>query len=791
MTAVTQRLLAVLLLMAGALLFGGCGESRVVSVASEVAMLTNPAVFCEVPFGVSDMISTYDRAGGNMDWWNIPAPIDGKDLYEAASLTGPGCVTRLWMTNVPATEWLFYFDGEPTPRLRFPQAELFPYTGDMSEWPIRGSVSGGCYNYHPFLFAKSLRIVLCMPKLRPDARAYFQINYKRYPAGTQVETARVPPDAMISNAIARANAALLHVAADDAAIVGRLNWHRLTVAPGQQVALLDETRGGTVSALAVRPDFSCQNPLMRSLLLRCLVLECSWDGATQPNVQVPMGDFFGNGLHPRAFASLPMANLDGTYLCRLPMPFHRQGRIVIRNDGPVEVALDSAAEFTPGEVGDHLYLHAAFHAALGTASPLHVMQTAGRGKYVGCYLTSLGMDGGWNILEGDEFFYRDGGREPVHHGTGVEDYFNAGWYYFGLFELPLHGLLEKAAMRTSQYRFHLTDPVTFRKDLRMEWEVGGGPGTPANGYMSAAAFWYQDQPGPSGSVLPPVGQRFPALDQVGYLTIMDELFELERAGLIADAEERCAFYAGALQQMPEHWMFALRCLAYREMRVGHVAVRAELAALAATTNLPPDVLHQAQLLLWRGEKPGRAIFGAHAYASYRLWVDGKPVGQGSDPFAWQAFPVELTPGEHELQAEVTPQPQQAFFSAAFSSFFTNVISGTTWDFSRTQPNGWPASDGDRSLWQPNTEDPGIFPSMAWWRFVPNGFPCVQSGHQTGGPCSNWANPPGQTFYLRRRIVVPATHSDRPPMLRRRTLDDAALPVRPKDDTSNEGLVARP
>lgn len=768
---------------------GGCGEGRhpAVSVASEIAALTNPATLCVAESGVSDMISTYDRAGGNADWWNIPAPVDGKELYEAASIAGPGCLTRIWVTNVQAKEWQFYFDGEASPRIRLTQADLFACGDNSAEQPIRDSVSGGCYTYVPLPFAKSLRIVLRMPKPKPDARPYFQINYERYPAGTQVETYPVRMEAATSNAIARAVSSWRDVAADDAAIVRRLNWRRVTVAPGQQVELFGETRGGTVSAFAVRPEFSRQNAVMRSLLLRSLVLEGTWDGASQPSVQVPLGDFFCNGLHPRRFASLPMANLDGAYLCRLPMPFHRQGHLVIRNDGPVEATLDTAAEFTPGDVGDRLYLHAAFHATLGSASPFHVMQTVGRGKYVGCYLIALGMDGGWNILEGDEYFYRDGGAKPVHHGTGVEDYFNAGWYYFGLFELPLHGLLEKAAMRTAQYRFHLTDPVTFRKELRMEWEVGGGPGCPANGYMSAAAFWYQDQPGPAGSVLPPVERRFPALDQVGYLTIMDELFELERMGLIADAEERCAFYSGALQPMPEHWIFEVRRLAYREMRAGHAAVRAELAALAGMTNVPPDVVQQARLLLWRGEKPGRAIFGAQAYADYRLLVDGKPAGQGNDPFSWQAFGVELTPGEHELQVEVTPQPQQAVFSADFSSFFTNVVSDATWDFSRTRPDGWPSRDGDRSLWKPYATAPGIFPSMAWWRFVPNGFPCVQSGHQVGGPCDDWANPPGRTFYLRRRITVPETTSDRPPPPLRRILDDSAVPLRPRDDTSNEGI----
>lgn len=777
----------IVLVPCAAVTWTGCQPAaRPVTLSTQAACLTNPAMFCAPVIGSSDMEATYDRRGGNADWWDVPPPLPGTtNLYEALHVKGPGCLTRIWMTNVPGTDWLFFFDGEDQPRLSLSEGDLFWNLPE--EMPLRNTVSGGCYSYLPLPFAKSLRVAIRMPTLTPNSRPYFQFNYERYPAGTRVETWPMRMDAVASNATARVNAAWRQVATEDAAIVGRMNWQRKTIPPGQQVELWSAARGGTVTAFAIRPDFRQQNPIMRSLLLRSLTLEGTWDGATQPSVQAPLGDFFCNGLHPRPFASLAMANLDGAYLCRLPMPFRRSGRLVIRNDGPVEAALDVAVDFTPGAVGDSLYLHATFHAASGTASPFRIMQTVGRGKYVGCYLISMGMDGSWNILEGDEYFYRDGGKEFVHHGTGLEDYFNGGWYYTGLFELPLHGLLEKAAMRTAQYRFHLTDPVTFRKELRMELEVGGGPGSPANGYLSAVAYWYQDQPGPAGSVLPPVGQRFPMLDQVGYLAIMSELFELERMGLIAAAEERCAFYAGALQQMPEHWLYELRRLAYREMLAGHAAVRPALAALAGNTNLPSEVVQQARLLLWRGEQPGRAIFGAHGYADYRLLVDGKLLGQGGDPAVWQGFAVELTPGEHLLQAEVVAKPQNAFFSAGFSAFFTNVVSDASWDFSRTKPEGWPEREGERQTWQPFEGEPGILPTMAWWRFAANGIPCVQAWHQAGGPCGDWGAIPGRTIYLRRRIVVPESVADRPPLPVRRVRDVSGAPVRPKDDTSNEGV----
>jgi hypothetical protein len=744
--------------------------------ASKLADLTNVRVFCAPAPGVSDMESTYDRRGGNVDWWDVPKPVDGKDLYEALHVEGPGCLTRIWLTSVPLTEWTFLLDGESIPGLQLTNAQFLGR--GLEDGPIRGWASGGTYNYLPVPFAKSLRVLYRMPDLKSHSRPYFHINYERYPSGTPVASMPRQFDAPWSNAIARANVAWRNVAQDQTALAGQLPWQRVTLPARQSTDILTAAGKGLVTALGVKPDGSGQNAIMRSLVLRSLVLEAYWDGASQPSIQVPLGDFFCNGLHPREFASLPLANINGAYLCRLPMPFRRGARLAIRNDGAADVNISTAAQITPGDPGNSLYLHASFNSAMSSGAPFRIMRTAGSGKYVGCYLIALGMDGSWNILEGDESFYRDGGSTPVHRGTGLEDYFNGGWYYQGLVELPLHGLLEKAVMRTAQYRFHLNDPVTFGKDLRMEIEFGDA--NRAGGYMSAAAFWYQEKPGPAGSTLPPPDKRFPPLDRVGWTTVMSELFELERMGLIAAARERCDFYAAVLANNPEHGMFRLRALAYREMQEGHAAVRDAMAAMAAMTNLPPDVVQQARLLLWRGEKPGRAIFGVQAYADCRLLVDGRPVGEGSGPFAWQAWPVELTPGEHLLEAEVTPRQPQAFFSAGFSSFFTNVISDASWDYLA------PPVAGTNATWRPYESVPEYFPTMAWWQFTLNAFPCVQSGQQQGGPTDGWRNPLGRTVHLRRRIVVPEVCGDRPPMPGR-VYRVPSLAVRPKDDTSNEGL----
>ncbi len=731
--------------------------------------------FCLPERGVSGMESTYDRRGGNVDWWSFPKPVDGKELYEAAFLEGPGCLTRIWQTNVHATEWLFYFDGEKDARLKLKPRDLF--THDKQFNPMQGGVSGGSYAYLPLPYEKALRIVIRVPKEKVDHRSYFHLNYEKYPTETPVISWPVTPDSATTNALIACNTVWRGAREDAERLVKTEAWRTQDVRKGETVEFFNTAGRGVVTALRVKIDFGNANPAVRSLMLRGLVLEAYWDGAVKPSVEVPLGDFFCNGLHPRQFASMPMAFVDGVYLCRLPMPFRKGARMVIRNDGIVDVKCSTSLDIETDVPTGALYLHASFNSAFSARRPFRIMSATGRGKYVGCYLVALGMDGGWNILEGDEYFYRDGSGVQIAHGTGLEDYFNGGWYYFGLFELPLHGLLEKAAMRTAQYRFHLADPMTFNKNLNMDIEFGDA--NSASGYLSAAAYWYQENPGQTGSIIPPMSKRYPGIDNVGVATIMDELFELERMGLLEDAVERCDFYAAAFSKNSDRYLFLLRSAAYREILEGFGAVKNEYSSIASAAGVSAEVAEQARLLLWRGGKPGRAIFGGHGLGEFKLFVDGVKIGEGNQPHIWRAFPVELSPGEHWLEAEIIPENQNSFLSVGLSSFFTNLVSDVSWDYKLPSS---PLAD-PRAEWRPFEAVPNFFPTMAFWQFVPNAFPLVQSGRQHGGYFDGWANTRGRPLRIRRRVMVPETPGDRPPRPPR-VYQMKSEAVRPAEDQSN-------
>lgn len=775
--------LCCLLLIAFTIYGSGCKRALKISVKSQLGNLSDLDFLCSPVNGISGMESTFDRQGGNADWWNIPPPINGSDLYEAVNLKGPGCVTRIWFTNIPATEWLFYFDEESEPRLTL-ESSVWGEAGRTNFYPLLGSSSGGAYSYIPISYAKSLSIQFRMPGISKDARPYFHINYTKFPDNTKVETWKaVDPER--ETEIAKINKKWRKVINSEYdAVPDKRQWGKRQVAAGKSEIIGSFDGAGRVTdfSFKILTDKS-DSAYLRSLALRGLVLEAYWDGSKLPSIRVPVGDFFCNGMHPRDFHSLLFSNVNGTYCCRIPMPFRQGAKIVIRNDLPVEIGIETSFTVERAVPSGGMYLHAAFNDALSSGKPFTIARTRGCGKYIGCYLIALGMDGTWNILEGDEMFYRDGSNSAVIHGTGLEDYFNGGWYYFGLFELPLHGLLEKGAMRTAQYRFHLNDAFDFHNSMRMDIEFGDGNN--AGGYLSAVAFWYQTKPVGVESTIKPLNQRFPPFERIAQLTIMDELFELERMGLVKDAMNRSRFYAEALKDNDQRAVMGLRALAYQEMLEGYDAVSNGYAVIAASSSFASNVVEQARMLLWRGQKPGRAIVGAHAYGIYRVFIDGEMIGEGDNPFNWRAWPVELNQGEHFIEVEIVPQQPQAFFSAGLSSFFTNIVSDVSWDY---LDEGDDVAGQSEKKWRPYEVVPSFFPTMIFWQFEPNPFPFVQSGQQQGGPHPKWNAILGRPIRLRRRFEVPepGSYGDRPPMPARRYMV-VTDPVRPRDDISNQGI----
>ena len=87
-----------------------------------------------------------------------------------------------------------------------------------------------------------------------------------------------------------------------------------------------------------------------------------------------------------------------------------------------------------------------------------LLETEGRGHYVGCFFYVDSGPGGW-WGEGDDMIFIDHDSQPTINGTGTEDYFNNAWCFHSPFSYPYFGcpLLHTRAdggSFTTMYRLH-------------------------------------------------------------------------------------------------------------------------------------------------------------------------------------------------------------------------------------------------------------------------------------------------------------------------------------------------
>jgi len=259
---------------------------------------------------------------------------------------------------------------------------------------------------------------------------------------------------------------------------------------------------------------------------RSLVLRAYWDGSDEPAIEVPLGDFFGQGWC--TFAQLSSAaiaaNSNGGFNSYWPMPFPASARLTLENlSSDVATVYYQVTYETEVELGDVGYLHAQFRRSnpLPAATPHAILDgVEGHGKYVGTYMAwGVNRPGWWG--EGEIKFFLDGDDEfPTICGTGTEDYFGGAWNFdvpgngYTIYSTPylgLHQVLKPDGLYYSQqrfgmYRWHLVDPIHFQSDLRVNiqalgWKSGHRYQVLQDD-IASVAYFYLDRPAAPRPELP-------------------------------------------------------------------------------------------------------------------------------------------------------------------------------------------------------------------------------------------------------------------------------------------------
>ncbi len=265
-----------------------------------------------------------------------------------------------------------------------------------------------------------------------------------------------------------------------------------------------------------------KDPMVR----RNVVLRMYWDKNSQASVEVPLGDFFGQGWgeeYTLNSAMLVVAPKKGKALnSYIPMPFGSAAKIEIENEADVDISnfyyyidYEKWKEEPPtdlrffawwnrtitspntksGKENEWALLEETEKAPLEIKDQYVVLRTIGRGHFIGLNLYVDSPTPMW-YGEGDDQIFIDSEKWPPRlHGTGTEDLFNTAWCPKEIFMHPNFGYPRVSEGmgwlgRTHLYRFWLESPLAFEKSFHFLLEHGHANALTLD--LVSVAYWYQN-----------------------------------------------------------------------------------------------------------------------------------------------------------------------------------------------------------------------------------------------------------------------------------------------------------
>lgn len=355
-------------------------------------------------------------------------------------------------------------------------------------------------DYFPVPFARGLRITW---EGRLDELHFYHVQVRLYPAGTAVQS--FDPSTDIKTFEPQLRAAVQGLTQPTPGDAGEPVRFEAALEPGRNWVWAPEPRGpGAVREISFKLDAEPLAPALRGCLLRI-----AFDGSQRPQVEAPLGDFFGSGPGVNPFRSLPVTVApDGTMTCRFVMPYEKSVRIEIINHTASAAHLHGQARLGPWNWdarsltfrakwrADHDLL-----AGAGTID-LPYLLAIGQGVFAGCAAMIMNPSGvptaGGNWWgEGDEKFFVDGEATPSTLGTGSEDYFNYAWSRPDLFAHPYCGQPLDSGPDTAGYvsnhRFQIMDAIPFERSFAGALELWSHNRTPGLSY--ARIVYHYARPG--------------------------------------------------------------------------------------------------------------------------------------------------------------------------------------------------------------------------------------------------------------------------------------------------------
>ncbi len=298
---------------------------------------------------------------------------------------------------------------------------------------------------------------------------------------------------------------------------GRKGSPSRQIKPGETVQLCDIEGPGTIRHIWMT---TAREPAVQ----RACVIRAYWEGQEHPSLECPIGDLFGfaHGKITSYHSAVHSVGPTGGRNLWLPMPFAKRAKMTFTNEGEKAVPLFYQIDYTRGDEHprDVGRLHVLFRRENPTTEKKDfelLPKRSQKGRFLGSVIGIRNLHPGQWWGEGEIKVYMDGDEElPTICGTGSEDYVGLAW---GMQLAPFlyNGCSLNEKDFVSMYRWHLPDPVAWRKEARITiqqiaWKNGLAE---TSDDWSAATFWYEPVPSARLPVLPDVKSRTADLWQEG------------------------------------------------------------------------------------------------------------------------------------------------------------------------------------------------------------------------------------------------------------------------------------
>ncbi len=465
--------------------------------------------------------SSYDRRSvtpGNPDWfanddgWGFirTESNEGREEKVIMEATGPGAITRIWLTSLTNNEAIirFYFNESTAPDWTLPTYDVQTFTNQMSETGNSITLGNGFVQpglswnrgsslFLPIPFGSGCKITIEETGTAPNPSRYYQINYRKYEEETRVETFTAKALANAKSKIMEANARLLNPRAK---VSGKILNTEKNLASTDKVEL--ELTSGSNAVYELKLEVTPENKDNYAEIMENLILTATFDEVQ--TVVTPLSDLYGAGPGANYVQNwYTSADGYGNVTIRWIMPYKSSGKLAIRNRSAHNTNVKISARV--GSFSwDNRTLY--FHAASKSEKDVKIIFwsdysngydwnfatiTGGRGVLKSDMFSINNHTTNW-YGEGDEKIWVDNESFPSHFGTGIEDYYSYCGYF--RYNYPFGGepRLDNGNFNgyNNHYRMRNLDGIPFNNKLKFDLEMEGHEA--GTGDIQNMIIWYGD-----------------------------------------------------------------------------------------------------------------------------------------------------------------------------------------------------------------------------------------------------------------------------------------------------------